>query len=167
MAPLRGFLARKFRSLGDDDLHDLACDAITIYLTAPDRCDTGKSSLWSYLCNIGNGDAIDLLRKRSRREDLLEKKLETDVEFWAARAKDVFRGEESIDARNIWKLYGHKLVTNDVEAKLLSLLLNGEDETAEFAKAMGLPPGAPGVERTVKQAKDRMLVRMKRMRDDL
>ena len=43
--PLRGFLANHFRTLSDDDLHDLATDAIVIYVTAPERCDTTKSSL--------------------------------------------------------------------------------------------------------------------------
>lgn len=165
--PLQGFLARKFPNLSRDERHDLATDAILIYAADPAQCDTSKSSLWSHLCRIVNADAIDLLRTRANREELLTKKVETDVEFWAARTKDVFRDEDAIDARHIMKLYGQRLVTNDTEAKILALILNEEKKTAAFAEALGLNPNAPDIEKAVKQVKDRMLLRMKRLRDEL
>src|ERR1700733_907741 len=104
--PLRGFLASNFRTLSEDDLEDLSVDAIVIYVTAPEQCDTTKSSLWTYLCMVARADAIDRVKKNNNRERLLDEKVETDVEFWAARAKDVFRGEDSVDARHIIRLYG-------------------------------------------------------------
>jgi len=165
--PLRGFLAANFRTLSDDDLEDLSVDAIVIYIAAPERCDTAKSSLWTYLCMIARADAIDRVKKNGNRERLLDEKVETDVEFWAARAKDVFRGEDSVDARHIIRLYGNRLVTSEVEAKVLAMILNDERDTAAYASALGVDPAAPDAEKTVKQAKDRMLARMKRLRDDL
>jgi DNA-directed RNA polymerase specialized sigma24 family protein len=167
LEPVRGFLAARFRMLSDDDLHDLATDAILIYVAAPEQCDTSKSSLWSYLCMVARADALDKVRKLDRHEMLLDKKVETDVEFWAARAKDVFRGEDAVDARHIVRLYGKRLVTNLVEAKVLALILNQEKDTAEFAAVLGLDPAASDTEKAVKNAKDRMLVRMKRLRDEL
>jgi hypothetical protein len=165
--PLRGFLARKYRSLSDDDRHDLATDAILIYVAAPTQCDTNKSSLWSYLCRIALADASDLVRTRTNREALLLERVATDVEFWASRSKDVFRDEDAIDARHIMKLHGHRLATNDVEARVLSLILNEEKKTSAFAEALGLDPNATGIEKTVKQTKDRILLRMRRLRDAL
>lgn len=165
--PLRGFLANHFRTLSDDDLHDLATDAIVIYVTAPERCDTTKSSLWSYLCMIARADAIDMVRKRETREQLLDKKVESDVEFWAARAKDVFRGEDAIDARHLMAMHGRKLVSNEVEAKVLALILNEEKDTCAFAEALGIDSTGPDAEKMVKQAKDRILVRIKRLRDEI
>lgn len=165
--PLRSFLARKFPGLSREDRHDLATDAILIYAADPAKCDTDKSSLWSYLCRIANADAIDLLRTRANRGALLTRKVQTDVEFWASRSKDVFRDEDAIDARHIMKLHGHRLVTNDVEATVLALILNDEKKTAAFAEALGLDPNAPGIEKTVKQTKDRILLRMRRLRDEL
>jgi DNA-directed RNA polymerase specialized sigma24 family protein len=167
LKPLIGFLAGQFPSFSNDDLYDLASDAIMIYVTHPHACDTGKSSLWSFLCRIAKADAIDLLRKTANREELLSKKSETDVEFWATRAKDVFRDEEAIDARHIMQLHGYRLVKNESEARVLTLILKEEDRTAAYAEALGVDPGAPDVQRTVKQAKDRMLLRMKRLRDEL
>ncbi|MBR0896814.1 hypothetical protein JQ616_17780 [Bradyrhizobium tropiciagri] len=165
--PLRGFLADRFRTLSDDDLEDLSVDAITIYLTAPERCDVTQSSLWSYLCMIVRADAIDLVKKRDNRERLLEKKVETDVEFWAARAKDVFRGEDTVDARHVIRMYGNRLVTSEIEAKVLAMILNDESDTSAYAAALGIDPAAPDAEKAVKRAKDRMLARMKRLRHDL
>ena len=107
--PLRGFLAKKLPFLPDDDRHDVVTDAIINYLVHPAGCDTTLSSLWSHLCRIALADAIDLLRKRRRQRDLLEQKVQTDVEFWAARAKDIFKGEDAIDARHIMSTFGHKL----------------------------------------------------------
>lgn len=167
LKPLIGFLAGQFPGLSEDDLYDLASDAIMIYVTNPEACDTSKSSLWSYLCRIARADALDLVRKEKNRGELLSEKVETDVEFWASRAKDVFRDEDGIDARHIMILHGHKLVTNQTEARVLALILNEENRTAAFAEALGLDPGASDIERTVKQAKDRMLLRMKRLRDEL
>jgi DNA-directed RNA polymerase specialized sigma24 family protein len=167
LKPLIGFLAGQFPSLSNDDLYDLASDAIMIYVTHPEACDTGKSSLWSFLCRIAKADAIDLFRKTANREELLSKKAETDVEFWACRTKDVFRDEEVIDARHIMQLHGYRLVKNEAEARVLALILNDENRTEAYAEALGLDPGAPDVERTVKQAKDRMLLRMRRLRDEL
>jgi DNA-directed RNA polymerase specialized sigma24 family protein len=165
--PLRGFLASHFRMLSDEDLHDLATDAIMIYVTAPEQCDTAKSSLWSYLCMVARADALDKVRKLERHERLLDKKVETDVEFWAARAKDVFRGEDAIDARHLMAMHSRKLVSDEVEAKILALILNQEKDTSAFAKALGIDPAGPDAEKTVKQAKDRIQVRIKRLRDEI
>jgi DNA-directed RNA polymerase specialized sigma24 family protein len=167
LRPLMGFLASQFPSLSDDALYDLASDAMMIYLTSPQGCDTSKSSLWSFLCRIAKADAIDLLRKTTNRDQLLSEKADTDVEFWATRAKDVFRDEDAIDARHIMKLHGHRLAKNNSEARVLVLMLNDENKTSAYAEALGLDPGSPDIERTVKQAKDRMLLRLKRLRDEL
>src|SRR5262245_5018694 len=106
LKPLIRFLAGRFPSLSDDDLYDLASNAIMLYVTHPEACETGKTSLWSLPCRIAKADAIDLLRKAAHRQELMSEKVDSDVEFWATRAKDVFRDEEAIDARHIMQLHG-------------------------------------------------------------
>src|SRR5687767_10704154 len=113
LKPLIGFLAGRFTSFSDDDLYDVASDAIMIYVAHPEACDSGKSSLWSFLCRVAKADGIDLLRKRTNREELLSEKVDTDVEFWATRTKDVFRDEDAIDARHIMQLHGDRLAKNE------------------------------------------------------
>ncbi|MGX1742095.1 sigma factor [Bosea sp. NPDC055353] len=165
--PLGGFLRNEFKRLSDDEIHDLANDAILEYLGDPSICDPGKSSLWSFLCTIAKRDAIDLTRKQARDHALLQKRVETDVEFWASRSKDTSDGENAIDARRIMRLHGGRLVTNQAEANVLVLILNEEKRTEAFAQALGVDPSAAEVDQIVKQAKDRMLLRLKRLRNDL
>ena len=108
-----------------------------------------------------------MVRKRETREQLFDKKVESDVEFWAARAKDVFRGEAAIDARHLMAMHGKKLVSNEVEAKVLALILNEEKDTCAFAEALGIDSAGPDTEKTVKQTKDGILARIKRLRDEI
>lgn len=167
LGPIKAFLASEFSTLTDEDLNDLATDAIVVYSGDPGRCDLGKGSLWTFLCNIAKRDAIDLIRKRVRRDRLLQKKVETDVEFWASRAKDTFRGDDAIDARKIMRLHGGRLVKNDAEARVLVLILNDEDRTETFAEALGIDPKAADIEKIVKRVKDRIAKRLERCRDEL
>jgi DNA-directed RNA polymerase specialized sigma24 family protein len=165
--PLSGFLTNGFPRLTDDERHDLVVDAILEYLQKPDRFDPSKSSLWSYLCMIAKRDATDLVRAAARHRKLLDKNVLTDVEFWASRAKYERYGEDEMDARHIMAMHGGRLATNPQEAAALKLLLSEERETAAYAAAMGIDPSAPDVETVVKKAKDRLLLRMKRLRDEL
>lgn len=167
LGPIKAFLGSAFSRLSDEDLNDLATDAIVAYAGDPERCDLSKGSLWTYLCNIAKCDAIDLTRKRARRDRLLQEKVETDVEFWASRAKDTFRGDDAIDARKIMRLHGGRLVKNDAEARVLVLMLNDEDRTEAFAEALGIDPKAADTEKIVKRVKDRIDKRLERCRDEL
>lgn len=165
--PLVGFLTNLFPKLSDDERHDLVIDAIMGYLDDPARYLPTKSSLWSYLCMVVKRDASDLHRKESRRRQLLEEKAKSDVEFWASRSKYEHYGEDEMDARHIMTLHGGRLATNGYEAAALRLILVDEKATAPFAVALGIDPGAPDAEAIVKKAKDRLLMRMRRLRDEL
>ncbi|MER8627348.1 sigma factor [Mesorhizobium sp. M1143] len=165
--PLTGFIVNEFPKLSEDERHDLVVDAILEHLQAPSKYDPSQGSLWSYLCMIAKRNAIDLVRISQRRAKLLDQKIESDVEFWAARAKYMYDGEDAIDARHIMNLHGHRLATNDVEAKILELMLTEEKSTGAYATALGIDPNEPDTERIVKQSKDRLLLRMKRLRDEL
>ena len=79
----------------------------------------------------------------------------------------MFRGEAAIDARHLMAMHGKKLVSNEVEAKVLALILNEERDTCAFAEALGIDPAGPDAEKTVKQVKDRIQVRIKRLRDEV
>lgn len=167
MAPLRGFLAPAFTGLTEDELNDIATDAILKYLEGYEQCDLNKGSLWGYLCTIARGDAIDQVRKKGNRQRLEEENFENDVEFWSARANYVFDGDQAIDARKIMRKFGRRLVTNEAEALFLRLMLLDEKDTGAYAAVLGIEAGPDETERAVKQVKDRMMLRMKRLRDEL
>lgn len=166
LAPLTGFIARSQSALRDDEAHDIATDAILVYLKDPTRCDLGRASLWTYLCMVASADAVDQFRTQARRKHLLERSA-SDVADWARHANDVLDVDLSIDARRIMELYGHRLVSNDSERRLLALILDGERSTKAFAEVLGLEPNDSETETLVKQAKDRMKLRLKRLRDVL
>lgn len=166
LGPLQGFLRRNLSRLTEEQAYDLATDAILLVVSNPGCCDTGRSSLWSFLCRVARGDGIDLLRRRSREAAVLGGVID-DVEFWTSRAKEVFRGEDAIDARRIMTVRGGRLARTEDEANVLTLILQEEKRTDAFALALGLEPGGPETERSVKKAKDSMLLRLKRLRDEL
>lgn len=165
--PLKGFITNRFSRLNEDERHDLVVDAILEYLESPGRYDPARASLWSYLCMVATRNATDLIRKNANRVRLLDKKVQTDVEFWAARAKYEQYGEDEMDARRIMELHGRRLATNESEAMALKLLLQDEKSTETYARAIGVDPQDPDAERVVKQIKDRLTLRMKRLRDEL
>jgi hypothetical protein len=56
---------------------------------------------------------------------------------------------------------------NDPERRFLALLLEGERSTAAFANVLGLDPSKSATTEMVKQVKDRLLVRLRRVSDEL
>jgi hypothetical protein len=166
LQPLRAFLAKSHPALGDDDVHDIAIDAILSYLKQPGRCDVTRASLWTYLCMVTLADAVDLFRTRARRLVLLRESAE-DVADWSGHPNHVSKMDSAIDSRRIMELHGHKLATSDSERRFLALLLDGERSTAVFAETLGVDPKDEAAETIVKQAKDRMRLRIKRLRDAL
>lgn len=166
LGPIKGYLLKTHSSLGADDAHDVATDAILAYLQAPERFDASKASLWTYLCMTAGTDAVDLLRRRGRQRAGL-KSAKQAVELCVAEANDSADMEYSIDAQRIIQAHGERLATNEPERRILALLLEGEKTTEAFADALGLDPKGPTTVALVKQAKDRLLLRLRRLRDEL
>jgi|SRR6185437_257193 len=165
LRPIKAYLTKTYSGLCDDDIHDLATDAVLAYLQEPQRFDPVRASLWTYLCMTASSDAIDLLRKRRRQQELLEN-ANQDVELCASNANDSVEWERSIDAERILKAHGDRLATNEPERRILVLLMEGEKSTEAFAGALGLDPLQPTTVGMVKQAKDRLLLRLRRLRDE-
>jgi len=166
LSPLKGHLAKTQAALDEETRHDLATDALLIYLEQPVRCDVDTSSLWTYLCLVASRNATDAFRKKVRHHRLLAESADL-VEEWSGRANNVRRTEDAIDARQILEQHGERLTTNETEARLLQLMLEGEKSTDAFAGVLGLDPSADDTVTLVKQAKDRMRLRLRRLRGEL
>jgi DNA-directed RNA polymerase specialized sigma24 family protein len=166
LRPIKGFVLKTHAALHDDEAHDLATDAILAYLRDPRQFDAARASLWTYLCMAASSDAVDLLRKQGRQRELL-RGASQDVELWGAGANDDGEMENSIDARRIMQVHGQRLATNEPERRILALLLDGERSTEAYAEALGLDPTRSTTTGMVKQAKDRLLLRLRRLRDEL
>lgn len=164
--PLAAVARRQFPGGGSEVAHDIATDAILYYLADPSRCDTAKGTLWGFLCGIAARDAIDAARQATGR---VRRKgdVEFHVELWGSQTNETEQVEFEIDARKIMETHRDKLIRQPADGQLLDLILQEESRTSRFADALGLDPMASDVEKTVKQAKDRMLLRLKRLRDEL
>lgn len=166
LGPLTRYVRRHFPTLEEEQAHDIATDAILAHVADPARCDLARGSLQAFLWNMAHRDAQDLIRKRRRRQELLDNAT-NDVEFWAARAKTYLEQDDRLDASRIMATFGRRIVTNDAEAAVLALILNEERSTTPFAVALGLDGKDPQAEAVVKRAKDKLLLRLKRLRDAL
>jgi len=166
LKPIKAYLLKTHFSLGDEEAHDRATDAILAYVQNPHRFDPSKASLWTYLCMAANSNALDELRVQKRRRQLLRNSNQ-DVELWSSGSNDIAGIDHSIDAEKIMRSHGHRLATNDPERRILALLLAGERSLEAFAGALELDPRESATIAIVKQAKDRLLVRLRRLRDEL
>lgn len=164
--PLATVARRQFPSGGSEVAHDIATDAILYYLADPSRCDTAKGTLWGFLCGIAARDAIDVARQATGRAKK-QGDVEFHVELWGSQTNETEQVEFQIDARKIMQTHGDKLIRQPEDGPLLDLILQDESRTSRFADALGLDPMDPNVQKTVKQAKDRMVLRLKRLRDEL
>lgn len=165
LGPIKAYLLKNHFGLRKDEAHDLATDSILAYLQTPQRFDPIKSSLWTYLCMTANSDALDLLRGR-RREQAALNNVAQNVELRHLRSNDRAEMENSIDAQRIMAAHAERLATNAPERRVLVLILEGEKSNEAFANALGIDPAHPETTALVKQAKDRLLVRLRRLRDE-
>jgi DNA-directed RNA polymerase specialized sigma24 family protein len=163
---LAAVVRRQFPGGGSELAHDIATDAILHYLADPSRCDSAKGTLWGFLCGIAARDAIDAARQATGRMKK-QRDVEFHVELWGSQTNETEQVEFGIDARKIMEMHRDKLIHQPADGRLLDLILQQESRTSRFADALGLDPMAPDVEKTVKQAKDKMLLRLKRLRDEL
>ena len=115
---------------------------------------------------MASRNATDAFRAQVRHHRLLAESADV-VEEWSGRTNNVRRTEAAIDARRILEQHGERLTTNETEAKLLQLLLEGEKSTQAFAVVLGLEPSANDTVVLVKQAKDRLKLRLRRLRSEL
>jgi RNA polymerase sigma factor (sigma-70 family) len=165
LGPIKAYLLKTQSSLREEDAHDLATDAILAYVQAPARFDPAKASLWTYLCMTASSDALDMFRRRGRERAALANVAQT-VEVCLLEANDRADMENSIDAQRIIAANAERLATNEPERRVLALILEGERSTEVFANALGLDARHPDTTALVKQAKDRLLLRLRRLRDE-
>jgi DNA-directed RNA polymerase specialized sigma24 family protein len=164
--PVVGHIIKSVPGTTEEDARDHAVAAIIGHIEHPDRFDPAKASLWTYLCLIAMRDAIDAVRQTGERSGLMEKH-GYDIELWGARPNNQYDEVEwKKDAEKIMGLHGNFIVQNDGEKRVLELMLDGEKETAAFAKALGLAD-CDGTTAEVKRVKDRINQRMKQVRDGL
>ena len=166
LRPVFGYLIRAVDGITEEEAHDCAVEAIIGHINHPDTFDPVKSSLWTFLCMIAQGDARDAVRKRLEHDRLIEKH-GYNIELWGAHAnKEHDQSEWKRDAEKIMRIYGDSIAQNEEEKRVLDLILDGEREVAVYAEALSLDPQTDNAAE-VKRVKDRLNLRLKKVGDEL
>lgn len=174
LRPLRGYLLNRHSSeLDGETVRDIAVDALMLYVRSPERFDPSRAGLFRYLTLIADRNAQDAIRRRARQprefEPLVEDRL-LPTNSLSESASTLTSGHTQlrIDAIAIVERHKREICSDPGDEDILALILQGEIETAAFARAMGLddPDGALA-RRAVLRAKDKIKRRLRRLKDRL
>ncbi|AEI68014.1 RNA polymerase sigma factor [Corallococcus macrosporus] len=160
MDPIVKVLKHEVGCQVDDDAYDSAVDAVLYYLRHPQRYDSQRARLSTYLTQIAKRRAADRHRsgksRVQREEDYGE-----EFALRASAPKDVM--ELSVEARlTVRKLEQINFRTE--ERKLLGPVLQGEGATEELGKVLGLDSLSELEQRReVKRHRDRLMKRLARV----
>lgn len=171
--PLITFLHKKHPALPDPTLAtDIVVDSLLKFVQQPDRYDSTKSSIWTYLCLDVQGDLRNALDKEKRRQKW-ETSLDVVADEQLGRNNDV--ADLIIDKLVPALLPTHtdmeKLseqlrtaITDPVDWQLIGLICDGERRTMAYAEVLTITH-LPQTEqiKIVKKHKDRLRVQLKRL----
>lgn len=144
---------------------DVATDAVVEYLKSPTKFDDKRSSLFSYLTLIARGDALNLIRDRKQGAENQQRVVELSAADGNTRDE---RPDVKLDADRILRDHHSDLVKEEGDAEVLRLYLSGEKDTSDYAEALGILDLAPDdQEKIVKTRKDRIKLRLKRLKESL
>ena len=177
MGELVNRLSGRLRKTVDDVLvQDAVTDALLAYVQEPTKYDPTKSRLLSYLSMSAYGDYLNMVareQRRTRRQvpiENVEQRLEAgnywveDVEETVLRKLGTLTDEE----RSQIRMTIIEQFPDPQDRKLLSLLLDGERNTAAYSTVLGIQESDPVEQRRiVKRNKDRLTKRLERLRDKL
>lgn len=174
LKPLRRYLLKHLPSkLDREALDDIATDALMFYIQKPEKFDPSRAGLFRYLTLIADNNVKDEMRRRRRQpvefEPLVEDHLlPTNSLSESAEWSKSRHTELRIDAIAILERYRHEICSDPGDEDILALILDGEIETAVFARALGLDnPSSTQARRVVLRAKDKIKRRLRRLKDKL
>lgn len=157
---------RKFpKGLTADEVSDLVTDAVVAYIRHPTRYDPTRSSLFSYLALVVRGDAKNLLQAKARKRAGIAKLVELSSSDGNIDEADL---GSRLDAGALIERYGNQLISDEIDAAVLRLMLLGEKSVDAFAEAMGLRSAARDDKASaVKLRRDKLEKRLRRLGEEL
>ncbi len=169
--PLTTALAARFPHLPDPNLIiDVATDTLFAFVQAPEHYQPDRGGLWQYLYGDAYRDILNILAKERRRYAK-----EVPFDLVAHDHADGNNIEEEVVQRlGFASLFSGKdaqalleqlrtVIPDPHEWKVVLLMLQGERRTKVFAAALGIEHVPIADQRKlVKQAKDRLRLRLKR-----
>lgn len=171
LEPLIAALCRAYPTFPDPDLvSDVVTDSLLTFVQEPQRYQVAKRNLWGYLRMDTQGDLLNLwksLQRRSAQEIALDVALRlpdgnSDVEEAVVRRLTPVALPDGTDAATVIAQLRAD-IADDRDWHVVLLMVEGERATATFAAALGITDRSTAEQRKlVKQAKDRLRLRLKR-----
>lgn len=172
LEPLIAALGRAYPTFPDPDLvSDAVTDSLLKFVREPQRYRADKRSLWGYLKMDMRGDLLNLwklLQRRSAKEITLDAVALTlpdgnsNVEEAVVRMLTPAVLPDGTDAATMVAQL-REAIPDDRDWHMVMLMVQGERATATFAAALGITDRLIAEQRRlVKQAKDRLRLRLKR-----
>lgn len=185
--PLVARLRRQAPHLPRDTWEDAAHDAILTFILNPEKYDSGKSGILGYLTVIAERRMIDAIRRESRylRANIRETDLhsENSVANEDETANTPLEAVAERDGNTLMRnrqsqfLQESQLLQSDItdllcellpdrrDQRVLALVMQGRNATAEYSAALGLEYLPPDEQpREVKRHRDRIMKRVGRAR---
>ncbi len=177
LEPLIATLTRTFPTLPNPEvIIDTVTDTLFRFVQDPARFNPARGSLWNYLLMDARGDLRNRWQQERRRyqrerpfdpvaHDLPDRN--SDVEETVIRA--LVPGDLPAD-RSVANLIARLRaeIADSQDWQIVRLMLEGERSTVVYAQVLGIADLPPAEQRKrVKQAKDRLRVKLKRLRETL
>ena len=151
-------LHRKFHNISDPHLVDIAvADALLSYLTNPQKFDSSRGSLFTYLWVASQGDLLNRLQQErkhtSRKVDEKVVELQSYATVILLLSEETLRVKEEVNA----------IITDAGDRAVVALMLDGIRETTAYAEILDLKD-KPLEEQAllVKRTKDRIKAALRR-----
>ena len=164
--PLVGWLYVKGRTTDKELIRDAATDALVDYIKRPDKWNSGRGTLVSYICMAADRDLLNALERvqRIRKHEVLS----ADVEDEGFDRNVLPEDESPADGMDGLLSALERQVTSETDRRFVALMLKGERSTDKFAEVLGIQNlPKQGKARTVKQHKDRLKKVIERLRNRL
>lgn len=135
-------LSRKYYNLPDPSVIQTACvDALMAYLRTPQKFDSGRGKLLSYLWISAEGDLLNLLEQHRRRNlsEIQQKVVELTPSGREVQVEPSVPPEvetEMINRESRMVRLATSLLSDEKDRQVLDLMMDGIRETAEFAKVL-------------------------------
>jgi RNA polymerase sigma-70 factor (ECF subfamily) len=163
LAPLAAWLYAKRRTTDKELVRDAATDALVDYIKHPNRWNSERGTLVSYICMAADRDLLNALEKANRRSS--REILTADVEEEHFDRNVSLEEEKLSDSSDSLLPALDQKVASERDRQLLVLMLQGERSTNKFAQLLKIED-LPKEEKAlrVKQHKDRLKKVIERLR---
>lgn len=151
-------LKKKFPNISDEHLIQTASnDAVLYYLKSPNNFDPSRASLLTFVLLRAKSNVLNFLKTRKNKSEILVELPEEETVYSNESVETI---EELLilnEHNEIVFLQLRELLPDSLDRSVLELMINGERETLQFAKIIGVSDKSPEEQfKIVKRHKDRI-----------